>query len=334
MAAIVRHDGCVELQQLRYVLAVAETRNFTRAAEQCHVVQSALSHQVKALESELGVRLFARSSRRVELTAAGEAFLPSARATLEAAERAASDALAATGVVQGVLRIGAIPTVTAIDLPALIAEVRAAHRDVRIEVRAGGSGEFVTAIAAGDLDVAVLGFASSVTPNGVASLQLSRERLVAVLAPGHPLAVRRRVVLADLADDVFVDFEAGGPGRAQSDSAFAEAGLERDVAFEAADTRLMLDLVAAGLAIALLPAGAVPARDDVTTVRVADGPERIEHLAWSRFNPTPAALAFVELARAATWQPDPTAADTQPVTIASVAPTLPAHPEPPMHATS
>lgn len=66
----------MELQQLRYVLAVAEKRNFTRAAEQCFVVQSALSHQIKALEQELGVTLFARTSRRVELTDAGAAFLP------------------------------------------------------------------------------------------------------------------------------------------------------------------------------------------------------------------------------------------------------------------
>ena len=65
----------MELQQLRYVVAIAEERNFTRAAERCFVVQSALSHQIKALEKEIGTELFVRTSRRVELTAAGEAFL-------------------------------------------------------------------------------------------------------------------------------------------------------------------------------------------------------------------------------------------------------------------
>lgn len=78
----------MDLQQLRYVVAVAETRNFTRAAERCFVVQSALSHRVANLERELGVKLFARTSRRVELTPAGAAFLPAARQALEAAERA------------------------------------------------------------------------------------------------------------------------------------------------------------------------------------------------------------------------------------------------------
>ncbi len=105
----------MELQQMRYVVAVAEERNFTRAAERCRVVQSALSHQVKALERELGVRLFARTSRRVELTAAGEAFLPHARASLESAERAIADAASAAGEVRGTLTIGLIPTVTALE---------------------------------------------------------------------------------------------------------------------------------------------------------------------------------------------------------------------------
>ncbi len=90
MVSIVLHDGRMELRQLRYAVAVAETRNFTRAAARCFVAQSALSQQVRNLERELGVALFARTSRRVELTPAGEAFLPAARQCLEAAERAAA----------------------------------------------------------------------------------------------------------------------------------------------------------------------------------------------------------------------------------------------------
>ncbi|NUT40503.1 MAG: LysR family transcriptional regulator, partial [Thermoactinospora sp.] len=107
----------MELQQLRYVLAVAETSNFTRAAERCLVVQSALSHQIAALERELGARLFERTSRRVRLTPAGEAFLPEARACLEAADRARAEVAAAGGEIRGRLAVGAIPSVTAVDLP-------------------------------------------------------------------------------------------------------------------------------------------------------------------------------------------------------------------------
>ena len=107
----------MDLQHMRYVVAVAETGSFTRAAERCFVVQSALSHQIANLERELGVKLFARTSRRVELTQAGQAFLPGARLSLEAAERAATEAAAAAGEVRGHLAIGTIPTVTAVDIP-------------------------------------------------------------------------------------------------------------------------------------------------------------------------------------------------------------------------
>lgn len=293
--SIVIHDGCMELQQLRYVLAIARTGSFTRAAGECFVVQSALSHQVKVLERELGVTLFARTSRRVELTAAGEAFLPGARACLEAAERAVVDAAAAAGHVRGRLVIGMIPTVTAVDVPAALSRFRAVHPEVGVSVRGGGSTRSIELIRAGEMDVAFLGLPASDPPKGVARRQLRRARLVAVLPAGHRLARRRRLRLADLAEETFADFPAGTPGRAQSDGGFAAAGLHREVAFEAMAVDLVLDLIRAGLAIALLPPGVVPQGEGLVTVAVADGPERVEYLAWSDFNPSPAARAFIEV---------------------------------------
>lgn len=283
----------MELQQLRYVVAVAETRSFTRAAERCFVVQSALSHQIKALERELGVRLFARSSRRVELTAAGQAFLTAARAGLDAVDRAAADARAADGRITGTLAVGLIPTVTGLDVPAALAAFRTENPGVRVALRGGSSDEFVRAIVEGGLDVAVLGLPESMPPQGVQTRQIARERLVAVLSPAHRLAGRRRLRLRDLADEAFVDFPSTSSGRAQSDLAFRAAGLRRDVAFEAMSPQLMLDLVGHDLAVALLAPGVVPADAPVRCVPVTDGPTRIEYLAWSSFNPSPAARAFV-----------------------------------------
>src|SRR5690349_3967302 len=95
ISPIYLHHGWMELQQFRYVVAVAEEASFTRAAARCFVVQSALSHQIKRLEEELGVTLFSRTSRRVELTAAGAAFVAAARVSLNFAERAGVDAAAA-----------------------------------------------------------------------------------------------------------------------------------------------------------------------------------------------------------------------------------------------
>lgn len=278
---------------MRYVVAVAEERSFTRAAARCFVVQSALSHQIKALERELGVTLFARTSRRVELTTAGEAFLRHARASLDAAERAAVDATAVSGEIRGSLTIGAIPTVTAIDLPAVLGEFHRAHPAVRITVRGGGSDEFISKIAGGSMDVALLGLPEPTRPTGVATRQLVHERLVAIVGAEHRLAGRRRLRLRDLAEESFVDFPAESPGRAQSDLAFRAAGIHRDVAFETMSIDLNLGLVRQGLAVTLLSRALIPPSADLRAIPVIDGPTRIQYIAWSDFNPSPATRAFL-----------------------------------------
>ncbi|WP_342762847.1 LysR family transcriptional regulator [Dermabacter hominis] len=284
----------MELQQMRYAVAVAEERSFTRAAERCFVVQSALSHQIKALEQEIGVQLFARTSRRVELTPAGEAFVQAARQSLAAAERAVADAAAAGGEVRGSLSIGVIPTVTAIDVPHLLASFHTKHPAVRIALRTGGSKQFLGDIRSGQLDVAFLGLAESTLPHGVTTRELSRESLVAVLPAAHPLASSTHVTLEDLTHERFVDFPSGTAGRAQADLAFSAAGLQREVAFEAMTIDLILGLIRNGLATALLSAHVVPADHTLAAITVQDAPRRVEYLAWNDFNPSPATTAFLD----------------------------------------
>lgn len=282
---------------MRYAIAVAEERSFTRAAERCLVVQSALSHQIKALERELGVELFARTSRRVEVTSAGEAFVASARDALAAADRAAAEARATSGIVTGALRIGVIPTVTALDLPAVLGTFHDRHPSVAIQMQGGSSDLFVDRLATGQLDAAVLGLHGDVHRAGVDTHVLAKERLVAVVPSSHVLAGSTDIHLADLAGEVFADFPHATPGRMQSDLAFASAGLARDVAFEAASAEMIIDLVANGLVIALLPRAVVPERPGIQVVPVTDGPLRIEYLAWNAFNPSPATRAFLEIVR-------------------------------------
>jgi DNA-binding transcriptional LysR family regulator len=291
--SIVMHDRQMELQQMRYVVAVAETTSFTRAADRCHVVQSALSHQVAKLERELGARLFDRTSRRVRLTQAGEAFLPAARQCLAAAESAAAEVAAVSGVVRGRLALGVIPTVAAIDVPAVLDGFRRRHPEVRVELRTGTSGSLVAQVREGELDVALLGLSTSARAEGVRSQALARDRLVAVVPPGHTLAGADRTSLRRLSEEAFVDFPAGTAGRAQTDEAFAAAGLVRDVAFEVSAVDLMTRLVRQGLGVAMLPSAYVPQLSDVTTVPVSDAPERVEHVVWSRLGPSPAAAAFL-----------------------------------------
>lgn len=285
----------MDLQQLRYVLAVADTRNFTRAAERCFVVQSALSQRIANLERELGTALFARTSRRVELTAAGEAFLPLARQSLEAADRAATEAAAAVGHVRGRLAIGVIPTVAALNVPDVLRRFREKYPAVQIELRVAASDRLADQVAAGHLDVAFLGLPESQTPAGVNFRALVHDRHVAVLPAGHRLAAHSEVSLADLADEAFADFPSGSPGRTQGDHAFASAKIRRTVAFEVVSAELMLDLVRHGLAAALLPSTFVKPTPELAIRPVTDGPRRVEYLAWSDFNPSPATRAFLDI---------------------------------------
>jgi DNA-binding transcriptional LysR family regulator len=286
----------VDLQQMRYVVAVAEARSFTRAAERCHVVQSALSQQVARLEREVGVQLFARTSRRVEVTPAGEAFVVRARECLAAAELAGLDAAAAAGEVRGRVVVGVIPTMTGVDLPASIRTFREEHPQVRIGLRTGSSDELTRAVAAGGLDAAFLGLPRGEQPVGVSVRQLVQDRHVAVMAPGHPLAGRARLRLRQLVDEVFVDFPEHSPPRRQSDLAFAAAGVTRDVPFEVS-AQMILDVVRAGLAIALLPSRVVSGEAGIVAVPVVDGPARVEYLVWNDFNQTPAARALLATLR-------------------------------------
>jgi DNA-binding transcriptional LysR family regulator len=125
---------------------------------------------------------------------------------------------------------------------------------------------------------------------------LARSRLVAAVPSTHALAQRRSIRLIDLADDTFADFPAGTSGRAQSDGAFAAAGLTRDVAFEADSAELILGLVAKGLAVSLLAPGVISrAGAGVTAVPVSDGPERVEYAAWHPQTARTVARAFLAL---------------------------------------
>ncbi|MGP4111593.1 LysR family transcriptional regulator [Streptomyces sp. 4N509B] len=285
----------MELQQMRYVLAVAETNSFTRAAERCLVVQSALSHQVARLERELGARLFERTSRRVRLTPAGAAFLPAARQCLDAAERAVAEVAAAVGEVRGRLAVGLIPSVAAVDIPRALRDFRERYPHVRVSLRVGASEELVQQVRQGSIEVAFLGLPTTARLTGVAFRELAHDRLVAVVAPDHALAGEPSVDLRRLSSEVFVDLPAGTAGRAQSDLAFTAAGLDRDVAFEVTNADFLARLVGQGLGIALLPSAYVPQLTGVATIEVTDAPTRVETVVWSREGRTPAATAFLDV---------------------------------------
>ena len=243
----------MELRQLEYFVAVAEESHFTRAAQRLRIAQSGLSASIRALERELGSPLFLRSTRQVELTEAGRALLTEARRTLTTAA-AAKDAVAAVqGLLRGRLAVGTLQCVCKVDLPTTLAQFKAAHPGVEIRLRHGESSELIEQVRSGRLDIAFTSWPQR-CPDGVTATPLASLPLALACGPTHPFAGRESVALAELGGASFVDYYPGWGTRDTVDRVLAAAGLDRHVALEVNDVHSLLDLVACGLGVALVPA--------------------------------------------------------------------------------
>ncbi|MFD7994872.1 LysR family transcriptional regulator [Streptomyces mexicanus] len=287
----------MELRQLAYVVAVAETGSFTRAAHRCFVVQSALSHQIARLEEELGTRLFERNSRRVRITAAGEAFLGPAREALAAAERARGEVAAHGGEVRGTLHIGTIAPLSAVDLPDLLAVYRERHPAVRVTLRTRLVRDLVQQVRDHTCDLAFVDTDPREVPRHLTVWRLAEEELVAIVPPGHRLAGAAQIDVVRLAEEDMVDMPPGSGIRRHNDAAFAAAGVARTVAFEADAVPLLEHLVARGLGTALVSAATAAHMPQVCAVPVSGVPPRVIQAVWSTAGASPAARAFVRLLR-------------------------------------
>jgi DNA-binding transcriptional LysR family regulator len=196
----------VTLAQLSYFVAVAEELNFTRAAERLHVSQSPLSQAIKALEANLGVVLLERTSRHVELTAAGEELLPAARAAIGAVEHAVNVARAA-GQGEQRLRVGFLAFGACDVIDRSLAAFAAPVSDLRLETRQAEFSDPTAGLAAGNVDAAFLRL--PVTSPGLELAPLTSEPRVAVLPAWHPLAGRESIAIGDLLDEHWLQM----PGR-------------------------------------------------------------------------------------------------------------------------
>lgn len=243
----------MELRQLTHFVAVAEERSFSKAARRVNIVQSGLSASIKALELELGIPLLVRTTRRVDLTEAGRAFLAEVR-RVETALQGARDAVEAVrGILRGTVQIGMTQRLSPLfDLPAVLARFRAAHPQVEVVLRQGGSGHLLTEVGEGTLDFAFLALAG-VAPRGISVTLLGEDPLVLACATAHPLANRPHVTLAEVADEPFLDFAPQWSVRTLADRAFTAAHIERRIGFELNHVPTLLDLVANGLGVAVLP---------------------------------------------------------------------------------
>ncbi|CAH2395853.1 LysR family transcriptional regulator [Mesorhizobium escarrei] len=249
----------MELRQLQHFVAVAEENHFTRAAQRVNIVQSALSASIRALEDELGAQLFIRSTRQVRLTTTGRVFLDKARAALEAVREARNTVAAMNGLEQGTLSIGTVQSLPAfLDLPSLLARFHTRHPGVEVRLCQGSTTHLLEKIRSGRIDLAFLPLCEP--PVGITTTMIACESLVMICALDHDLAGRDEVLLHALKDEPFVDFEPNWGTRKLVDRAFLEVGIERRSVFEVSDLETLLELVARGLGIALVPETIAEAR--------------------------------------------------------------------------
>ena len=244
----------MELRHLRYFVAVAEKRHFGRAAQRLHMAQPPLSQQIRQLEAELGLTLLTRTTRRVDLTPAGAAYLERAREILGAVDAAAHEAASIASGRRGRLLIGCVGSATYSLLPELARTLRAELPEVEFGFRGEMlSPDQAAALADGTLDLGLL----RPLPDspGLAITHLRQEDLLVALPKDHRFAARRRVRVADLDGEGLVIHAGSGRSamNAMIQHLFDNAGISTHIAHEVAETSTLVTFVAAGLGVAIVP---------------------------------------------------------------------------------
>ena len=240
----------MNLQELRYFVAIAEHRHFGRAASACHVSQPTLSGQLRKLEEHLGVVLFERTNKKVALTRVGRKLLVHARQALREAELLESTAKAAGDPLVGPLKLGVIPTVAPYLMPLILAPLREAYPRMAIELWEDLTGPLLRLLSTQRLDAAIIA-----TPlrrgTDLTSISLFVEPFLAALPENHRYAGRKKVSANDLADDLLVLAE----GHCLADQALTVCGKHRSRPgpFQASSLDTLVNLVAAGYGTTLIP---------------------------------------------------------------------------------
>jgi LysR family hydrogen peroxide-inducible transcriptional activator len=258
----------MELHQLRYFCAVADTGSFSRAAEQSHISQPSLSQQILKLESELGARLFDRLGRSVRLTDLGKTLLPRARAVLRELEAAKGEVIERKDFIGGSVTVGVIPTVAPYFLPPVLSSFAKDFSQARLTVVEEITPILLERLRSGTVDVAIL--ALPVRGHEFESFQLLREPLFAALSKKHALARRRTISLRDLRKEPFLLLRDGHCFRDTVVGACDRARMNPQIIFESGQFSSLLSLVGTGMGVSVVPEMALKENPSCRYIRIAD----------------------------------------------------------------
>jgi LysR family hydrogen peroxide-inducible transcriptional activator len=245
------------LKQMEYLVALAETRHFAKAAALCNVTPSTLSAGIQDLEGVLGVSLAERTKRVVVMTPLGINIAERARLVLRDAEDIMELAARSREPMTGDMKLGVIPTVSPFFLPRVLPSLNAAYPALRLYLREEQTDSLLAHLRAGDIDVGLI--ALPYETDGLAVRVLFEDRFQFACHADHPLARRKRVTAADLADQKLLLLEEGHCLRGHAlDACLLDKGQFRSQ-FEATSLNTVVEMVAAGLGVTLLPQLAIDA---------------------------------------------------------------------------
>jgi LysR family hydrogen peroxide-inducible transcriptional activator len=272
------------LRQLEYFLALHEKLNFREAAEACFVTQPALSAQIQQLERRLGVQLFERDKRSVRPTAAGDALVARARDVLERVDGMLESAHAQGEPLTGELRLGVIPTVAPYLLPRVYDELVRMHPRLRLYLREGQTADLVARLEDGELDVLLLALEAKL--GGAETEGIFSDPFLLAMPADHPLSAKGALAFDDLRGEPILLLEEGHCLRDQAWPACERAGTWEVEAYRASSLGTLVQMVAGGLGVTLIPELAVPVESRVQGLAIrpfdgrGDGPGRTIGLAW------------------------------------------------------
>ena len=285
----------LDLREVRSFVALAEHRNFGRAARALDLAQPSLSLQIKKLERELGVQLFRRTSRRVELTEAGEALLVEARVLLGQAQLTVDTARQAGRGEIGKLTIGFYDSAPLLIMPVLLRRFRARYPNVHLQFTELSTREQVAALARLEIDAGIM--RGPVTQPGIRSRSIAREPLLVALPDTHALAKQSAIRVAALRDEAFV-LKPRAKGSGLYDEIIAlcrDNGFSPAVVQEANETHTVCGLVASGIGVSLVPASVRALHVRGIVYRPLSPQATIDRcVAWSAGSRSTALRAFVE----------------------------------------
>jgi DNA-binding transcriptional LysR family regulator len=287
----------VDLRQLEILRAVADTGSFTAAGHQLHLSQSAVSRQILLLEDELDEQLFLRASGKIKITAAGTTLLALSRRVFEDIEATRASITESRQTLAGTVRLVGGMTVCLYVFPPLLKEFRRAHPDVEVKVTPASTPRLVRQLSSGAADLGLVTL--PVEGPSLVVEPTMKEEMMLVTSPQHPLARKKQILAADLADQPFVLFEAGSNSRRSIEEFFSREQIAPKVVTETENVEIIKALVRVQLGISIVPYQAVAREVNAGQLfcsRIA-GRRMFRETGWAYVRSTRLPRAVVEMRR-------------------------------------